>query len=108
MDRWRKEEVSRRVGERGKISNRVVWKVLKSFGHVKRMSGDRLIEIMYESKVERRSGRGWSWTRLLDGVKKTCIERSLDLRDAKVMCSPRLGILTYGVSSSIGAHSSIG
>ena len=42
MDRWRNREVRRKVGVRERISGRVDRKVLKWFGHVERMSGERL------------------------------------------------------------------
>ena len=42
MDRWRIEKVRRRAGVREKMSGRVEAKVLKLFGQVEGISGERL------------------------------------------------------------------
>jgi len=42
-----------------------------------------------ECEVEGRRDRGRPRTRWLDGVKKACNARSLELREAKVVCMDR-------------------
>ena len=68
---------------------RVGLKVLNWFGHVEYMSGELLTQIVYKTDVERRRDRGRPCKSWLDGVKKECSARSLELSDAKVMCMNR-------------------
>ena len=56
-NRWRNEELGLRVCARGRMSDKVDLKVLKWFGHVKRMSGGLSTKIVYKSEVEDRRGR---------------------------------------------------
>ena len=72
MNRWRDEEVRHRVGVRGKICDRVDWKILKGMGNVVFMSGERLTGRVYGSEVKRRRNTGRQSTRLLDRVEKAC------------------------------------
>ena len=58
MERLGNEEVRRRVGVKEKTGGRVDRKILKWFGHVKRMSGQWLTKKVCESRVEGRSDRG--------------------------------------------------
>ena len=58
MDRLRNEVVRERVGVDEKLSERVDRKVLKWYGHVERMSGERLTKRVYRSEVEGERGRG--------------------------------------------------
>ena len=60
-------EVRRRFGVREKVSDRVDWKVYKSFGHVQRMSGGRLTKKVYEGEVESRLDKGRQCTRCSHG-----------------------------------------
>ena len=55
-----KSEVRCEVGVMMKMSERFDWKLLKNFGE-KRMSGDRLTERVYESKVEGKRDRRRPW-----------------------------------------------
>ena len=71
------------------MSDRVDCKVLKWFGHLKRMSVERLTERIYESDVEGRKDRGKYCTMWRDRVKKACNVRFLELSDSKVMYSNR-------------------
>ena len=58
--------------------------ILKWFGHVELMHGERLIIRVYKSYEESRKDGGWSCTWCLDGVKMVSFASSLKLRDAKV------------------------
>ena len=51
------------------------------------VTGERLTKRVYGSEVEGRRYGGRPFTRRLDGVKKACNVRSLELRDAKVTCT---------------------
>ena len=51
MDRWRNEVVRERVGVPESLSKRVDRKVLKWFGHVERLGGERLTKRVYMSEV---------------------------------------------------------
>ena len=88
-DRLRNEEVRERVGVPEKMSNRVDRKVLKWFGHVERMGGERLTKRVYMSEVEGVRGRGRPYFRFIDGVRKACADRNLGLEEARGMCRDR-------------------
>ena len=81
-----------RVGVREKMSEIIDHMALKRFGHVKRLSGEWLSKRAYESMVEGRRDGGRPCARWLDGVRTACNERSLELRDAKVMCMEKSGV----------------
>ena len=89
-DRVRNEVVRQRVGVHEKLSKRIDRKVLKWFGHVERMGSERLTKRVYMSEVGGRRGRGRPPTRWIDGVKKACEDRDLDLEVAKVVCRDRI------------------
>ena len=57
MNRWRNKEVSR-GSVREKKSHKVDQKVLKWFGHIKRMSREQFTSGLYECEVEGRNNRG--------------------------------------------------
>ena len=57
---------------------------MAQFGHAERMSEDWFIERLYMSDFEGESFVGRCCTRWLNGTKKSCYARSLELRDAKV------------------------
>ena len=70
------------------MNDEAEWKFSKWFGHMERMSGERLTKRPYESKVE---GKGteagiarFDWKE-----QKGCRVRALELRDAKVKCIGR-------------------
>ena len=68
------EEVRRRVGLDRTLADRADEKVLSWFGHVERMSGERLTKRVYKSSVEgsRRRGappKGW-----MSGVKDVLVK----------------------------------
>ena len=85
----RNEVVRRRVGVSEKLSKRVDRKVLKWFGHVERMGGERLTKRVYTSEVRGTRGRGRPRLRWIDGVKSACHDRGLTLEMAKEVCRDR-------------------
>ena len=89
MDRLRNEVVRERVGVDEKLSERVDRKVLKWYGHVERMSGERLTKRVYRSEVEGERGRGRPPFRWKDGVRRACAERNMGLEEARGICLDR-------------------
>ena len=67
------------------MSSRVYRKVLEWFGHVERMSVDRLTNRVYKSEVEGSWIRGRPCTRCRDIIKKAYNTSSMELSDAKIM-----------------------
>ena len=61
----------------------------KWLGHVKHISEERITKRVYELTVKARRERGRPYTRRLDGGKRACNARLLDLRGAKVKCTDR-------------------
>ena len=56
--RWSNEKMRRRVDVREQMNDRVDRKALEWFGHVERMSGERLSKRVYQAEVEGKSNRG--------------------------------------------------
>ena len=54
MDRWRNDEVGRKLGVREKVSDRMDRKVLKRLRYVERTSEERLSKRVYEAGLKRR------------------------------------------------------
>ena len=77
------------VGVDEKLSERVDRKVLKWYGHVERMSGERLTKRVYRSEVEGERGRGQPPFRWKDGVRRACSERNMGLEEARGICLDR-------------------
>ena len=89
LDRMRNEVVRERVGVPEKLSNRVDRKVLKWFGHVERMGGERMTKRVYMSEVDGVRGRGRPPFRWKDGVRRACADRGVGLEEAKERCRDR-------------------
>ena len=88
-DRVRNEEVRRRVGVKRSLSERAEERSLSWFGHLERMSDERLTKRVYDSDVggTRRRGRpclGW-----MEGVRRAVEKRGMTVENAKVMCQNR-------------------
>ena len=88
-DRVENVEVRRRVGVDRSMAVRAEERVLSWFGHMERMSGERLTKRVYESEVggARRRGRppkGW-----MNGVKDALKERGRTVENARVVCQNR-------------------
>ena len=69
--------MSEGVGIPESLSKRVDRKMLKWFGHVERMGGERLTKRVYMSEVRGERGRGRPPFRWMDGVRKACAERKM-------------------------------
>ena len=54
----RNEEIRRRCGLQRSLSERREAAVLRWFGHVERMEGERLVKKIYRAEVEGNRGRG--------------------------------------------------
>ena len=66
-----------------KLSERVNPKVLKWYGHVKRMSGDSLTKRVYASEVEGERDEGRPPIRWKNWVRRACTAKNMGLEQAK-------------------------
>ena len=57
-DRISNQEVHRMAGTRGDVTVRIKNNVLSSFGHVERMSDERMAKKIYDGKLSGKKGRG--------------------------------------------------
>ena len=64
--------------------------VLRWFGHLERMSEDRLVKKVQESEVDGVGARGRPRYRWVDGVRRALSRRSLELEDARVCARDRI------------------
>ena len=83
MVRVRNEEIRRRYGLQRSLSERGEAAVLRWFGHVERMEGERLMKKIYRAEVEGNRGRGRPKRRWMDGVKGCLSDRGLSIPEAK-------------------------
>ena len=83
-DRIRNEEIRSRVDVQNDLSGRVGRCVLRWFGHIERMSEERVAKRVYDSGVDGRRGRGRPNRVWMDGVKEALHERGLTLEQARV------------------------
>ena len=83
------EEVRQRVGVDRTLEDRADERVLNWFGHVERMSGERLTKRVYESSVEGSRGRGAPPKGWMSGVKDALRKRGMTFANAKVLCQTR-------------------
>ena len=81
-DRIRNEEVRRRVGIEKDLAARVDMNVLRWYGHVERMDGERMVKRVVNSSAEGRNTRGRQRIGWMDGVKKALNDRGMDLKEA--------------------------
>ena len=84
------EEVRRRVGLDRTLADRADEKVLSWFGHVERMSGERLTKRVYKSSVEgsrRRGAPPKGWMSCVKGVLEK--KRGMTIANAKILCQTR-------------------
>ena len=81
-DRIRNEEVRRRVGIEKDLAARVDMNVLRWYGHVERMDGERMVKRVVNSSAEGRNTRGRQRIGWMDGVKKALNDRGMDLTEA--------------------------
>ena len=83
------EEIRRRVGVDRTLEDRADERVLNWFGHVERMSAERLTKRVYESSVEGARGRGAPPKGWMSGVKEALRKRDTTVANAKMLCQTR-------------------
>ena len=83
------EEIRRRVGVDRTLEDRADERVLNWFGHVERMSVERLTKRVYESSVEGSRGRGAPPKGWMSGVKEALRKRDTTVANAKMLCQTR-------------------
>ena len=83
MDRMRNEVIREEVGVMRDLAGRVESCVLRWFGHVERMDGERMAKRIYDSGVEGGRGRGRPIMGWMEGVKKALRNRGLTLEQAR-------------------------
>ena len=89
MDRVRNEEVRRRAGIERELASRAVQRVLKWFGHVKRMDEYRVARRVWMAevsggRVRRRPRLGW-----MDGVKVALGNKGMTVEAARQCAKDR-------------------
>ena len=89
LDRIENVELRRRVGVSRTMGVRAQEKALSWYGHMERMNGERLTKRVYESEVEGARGRGRPPKGWMSAVKDALEERSMTVRDARVICQNR-------------------
>ena len=88
-DRVRNEEVRERVGVDIALADRVEERVLSWFGHVERMSGERMTKRVYGSSVGGVRGRGRPPKGWLSGVRDAVEKRGMTVENARMVCQNR-------------------
>ena len=83
FDRVRNDTVRERTDVRMNLSARVDANVLRWFGHVERMDGERLLKRLIEARVNGRCVKGKPRFGWKDGVRKALEVRGLNLMDAR-------------------------
>jgi len=63
--------------------------ILRWFGHVERMDGNRLAKQVYESEMQGRRCRGRPRKGWMDSVKEVLSKRGLNIQEAKVCVQDR-------------------
>ena len=84
LDRITNEEIRRRVGVEVELSERVNRSVLRWFGHVERMSEERMARKVYNSTVIGMRQRGRPFRVWMDVVNEGLDKRTLTLEQARV------------------------
>ena len=83
MDRIRNDVIWEEVGVMRDLTGRAEICVLRWFGHVERMDGERMAKRIYGSGVEGRRGRGRPNMGWMEGVKSALRARGLTLDQAR-------------------------
>jgi len=89
IDRVRNDEIRRRCRKKGSVSERMDQSILRWFGHVERMDGDRMAKQVYESEMQGRRCRGRPRKKWMDSVKEVLAKRGLNIQEAKVCVQNR-------------------
>ena len=83
MDRVRNVDIRRVCGNKMSLTDRADRNMLKWFGHIERMEGNRLTKKIYTSKVEGNRGRGRPKRRWRDAVRDVLFQRGLDMQEGE-------------------------
>ena len=83
MDRVRNEEVRRRTGVERELGDRVDERVLRWYGHMERMSEERLVKEVWKAEVEGKNMRGCPRMRWMDGVKGALQKRGMRVEEGR-------------------------
>jgi len=89
MDRIRNEEVRRRVGVVKELSRKSDERLLMWFGHMERMSDERLTKKVMRAKADGRAMRGRPRFGWMDGVKCALNERGLSVEHGREIARNR-------------------
>ena len=82
-DRMKNEDIRMGCGLKYKLSERVDQSVMRWYGHMERMSEERLVKRIYRAGVDGMRGRGRPRTRWHDGVRKVIGERGMTIQQAE-------------------------
>ena len=89
MDRIANVEIRRRCGKTVGVGERMDQGVLRWFGHVERMEGERLVRRVYDSDARGMRGRGRPRKCWIDGTKEVMRRKGLDIQEARVCVQDR-------------------
>ena len=90
MDRIRNDVIREEVGVIRDLAGRVENCVLRGFGHVERMEGERMSKRIYDLGLEGGRGRGRPRRGWMDGVVSALRVRELTLGKARAMVHDRV------------------
>jgi hypothetical protein len=88
-DRLRSEEIRRTTGIVRELADRADNSVLRWFGHMERMKGERLAKRVMKSKVNERNVRGRPKFGWMDGVKAALRNHGMSVEEASVRAMDR-------------------
>jgi len=89
MDMISNVEIRRRCGKNVGVGERMDQGVLRWFGHVERMGGERLVRRVYDSDARGMRGRGRPRKCWIDGTKEVMRRKGLDIQEARVCVQDR-------------------
>merc|ERR1712090_13213 len=89
MDRIANVEIRRRCGKTVGVGERMDQGVLRWFGHVERMEGERLVRRVYDSDARGMRGRGRPRKCWIDGTKEVLSRKGLGIQEARVCVQDR-------------------
>ena len=88
-DRIRNEEIRGRTGVRDALSKRADQTVLRWFGHIERMSEERMVKRIYKSEAVGARARGRPRVRWKDGVKRILEEKGMTVEQGRLRTCDR-------------------
>ena len=89
LDRVRNEDVRQRTGVERKMSERVDQKVLGWYGHMVRMSDERLTHRVWKAETNGVRTRGRPQRKWMDGVVRALEARGLSVEQGRVSANDR-------------------